>query len=220
MTTDPTPPEAEPASDEAPATSQVPSHVPAPAPRPGRGPELLHVAAPFYGVVVLFAFGYALFSGGLPDLFGEAAPTLPGLVGALGLGLALVVLARVGNRSWRPMTRLTEALAEWIGPIDLKTALLLALLSGGAEELLFRGALWPHLGLVGTTLLFGLVHFLPRRSLWIYPLFATLAGLLLGLLREGTQSLWPPMLAHVMVNALNLAWIGSLARRREVSGEE
>ena len=69
---------------------------------------------------------------------------------------------------------------------------------------------------MGTTLLFGLVHVLPRRSLWIYPLFATLAGLLFGLLREGTQSLWPCILAHVAVNVLNLAWIGQIARKRSV----
>ena len=64
------------------------------------------------------------------------------------------------------------------------------------------------------TLLFGLVHVLPRRALWIYPLFALLAGLLFGLLREGTQSLWPCVLAHVTVNALDLAWIGQIAKKR------
>ena len=53
---------------------------------------------------------------------------------------------------------------------------------GVGEELLFRGALWPHLGLPGTTFLFGLVHIIPRKQLWGYPLFALGAGLLLGLL--------------------------------------
>ncbi len=165
--------------------------------------------------MALFACGYALFSGGLRELFGEAMPTFPGLAVGLGLGLVLVVLSRVAARSWLPMTRMTKSLAELIGPVRWSHAVLLAVLSGLAEEILFRGALWPHLGLVGTTLLFGLVHVLPRRSMWVYPLFATLAGLLFGLLREGTQSIWPCVLAHVVVNALNLAWIGSLAARRE-----
>jgi membrane protease YdiL (CAAX protease family) len=172
------------------------------------------MALGFYGVVAVFAVGYALFSGGLGTLFGRRMPELPGLLAGLGLGLALVLLSRVGARAWPPMRKMSEALADLLGPLSWQHAVLLSLLSGAAEELLFRGALWPHLGLVGTTLLFGLVHVLPRRSLWIYPLFATLAGLLFGLVREGTQSLWPCVLAHVTVNALNLAWIGSIARKR------
>ena len=50
-------------------------------------------------------------------------------------------------------------LGELLGPITFRAALGLALLSGVAEELLFRGALWPHLGLFGTTFLFALVRF-------------------------------------------------------------
>ena len=56
---------------------------------------------------------------------------------------------------------------------------------------------------------------LPRRDLLVYPLFALLAGLLLGLLREGTQSVAPPFLAHALVNGVNLHWIGARARSRD-----
>ena len=77
-----------------------------------------------------------------------------------------------------------------------------------AEERLFRGALWPHLGLLGTTFLFGLVHFVPHKKLWGYPLFALVAGLLLGVLREASGSVIPPILAHFTVNVLNLRWMG------------
>jgi membrane protease YdiL (CAAX protease family) len=201
--------------EEAPAAGER-SAAPGPAaPAPVRG--LLAFAVPFYAVVALFALGFALFSDGLGGLLGEAAPTPAGLGVGLAVGLLVVAASRVGSRAWKPMVRAMEALADLLGPIRVRDALLLALLSGTAEELLFRGALWPHLGLVGTTLLFGLVHVLPRRPLWIYPLFATAAGLLLGLLRDGTQSLWPPVVAHVTVNALNLAWLGAVARRRAAS---
>jgi len=178
-----------------------------------RGRALLRIALPFYGIVALFAVGFALFSAGITRLFGEVAARPTGLLGGLGVGLGLVALTRVGASGWAPMVRMTRSLEELVGPITWTTALLLALVSGFAEELLFRGALWPHLGLIGTTLLFGLIHVLPRRSLWLYPVFATLAGLFLGLVREGTGSVWPPIVAHVTVNALNLAWLGTRARR-------
>lgn len=186
-------------------------------PVPDRGRTLLRIAVPFYALVALFALGYAFFRrgfGGLGGIFGETAAAPAELLGGLGVGLALVALTRVGARSWPPMTRMADGLGELLGPVSWTYALALALVSGVAEELLFRGALWPDLGLVGTTLLFALVHVLPRRSLWLYPVFALLAGLLLGLVREGTESLWPPIIAHVAVNALNLAWLGARARRR------
>jgi membrane protease YdiL (CAAX protease family) len=205
--------------------SDAPSPRPEPDPSPavaptsqseadGRGRDLLRLAVPFYGIVALFALGYALFTNQITLLFGEQMPTLAHLAAGLGVGLALVGLTRALTRSWAPMTRMADGLSDLLGPIAWHWGLLLALLSGFAEELLFRGALWPTLGLIGTTLLFGLLHVLPRRRLWLYPVFAIVAGLLLGLLREGTQSLWPAILAHVTVNALNLAWIGSRARRR------
>ena len=95
-----------------------------------------------------------------------------------------------------------------LGPLSWKQAVLLAAFSSVAEELLFRGALWPHLGWLGTSFLFGLVHILPRKALWGYPLFALLAGLLFAILREATGSVLPPILAHFTVNALNLWWLG------------
>ena len=75
---------------------------------------LLRMAIGFYGIVVVFALGYALISGGLGTLLGAEPPTLPALVGGLGLGLALVLLSRVGARAWPPMLRMSEALADLI----------------------------------------------------------------------------------------------------------
>ena len=68
-------------------------------------------------------------------------------------------------------------MAHMLGPVSVLQAVWLALLSGFAEELLFRGALWPHLGLVGGAVLFGVLHTVPVRSLAFYPVYAFLAGL-------------------------------------------
>jgi membrane protease YdiL (CAAX protease family) len=182
-----------------------------PMPPEARARSILRPAATFYGVVALFAAGYAVFSERSSILFGERAPTVLWLLAGIGAGLVVVAICHLGRRTVSAIDRAADALIDILGPITYETALFLALISGVAEELLFRGALWPHLGLVGTTLLFGLVHFVPRKGLVGYPIFAALVGLLLGALRSGSGSLVPPVLAHVTVNALNLAW---LERRR------
>lgn len=195
----------------APAPDPAP---PAPSSPPGTTPiersGILRLATGFYGVVVLFAAGFALFSKdvGLLRMFGEKAPTLPGVLAGIGVGLVVVGVTRVGVRMWDAIEDAARIMSVMLGPLTPKQAVLLAVLSGVGEELLFRGALWPDLGLWGTTCLFGLVHVIPKRQLWGYPLFALLAGLLFGVLRMGTGSVVPCILAHVTVNALNLIWLG------------
>lgn len=175
---------------------------------------IVRLAAGFYGIVALFAVGYALFAGtgegkDSDSFLGLAFPSLGLVFAGIGLGLVIVGVVHVGLRALPGVKRAATIMAEVFGPLTWKQALALAVFSGVGEELLFRGALWPHLGLIGTTCLFGLVHILPRRGLWGYPLFALAAGLMLGLLRDASGSVWPPILAHVTVNALNLGWLGA-----------
>jgi len=184
------------------------------------GVSLLRLAGGFYAIVTLFAFGYAVFDGLQPDRYveraargegdaflGLALPSLGLALAGIGVGLVIVGVVHVGMRTMPSVERASGELAGLLGPLTTREALWLAVFSGVGEELLFRGALWPHLGLMGTTLLFGLVHVLPRRSLWWYPLFAAGAGLLLGILRDASGSVFPPMLAHITVNGLNLWWL-------------
>jgi hypothetical protein len=165
-----------------------------------------------YGVVAVFAVGFALFSGAASRLLGDQAPNPAELLAGLAVGGILAAATLLGERAWGPFARATKALTEMLGPVSVREALILASASGVAEELLFRGALWPSLGFWGSSLLFGLVHVVPKRALWIYPLYAAGAGFVLGLLRETTGSVFPPMIAHVTVNAVGLWWIGRRAR--------
>lgn len=197
-------------------TPPLPAPEPAPPPSPP-GPRstlrpVLRVVVLMYGVVTLFAFGFALFAGDIGVFLGDQAPTLAELFAGLAVGGLLCVATLVGERVWSPFRRAAHALAEVLGPVTVREALLIAAVSGVAEELLFRGALWPTLGFWGTSVLFGIVHVVPLRALWIYPVFATGAGFVLGLLRETTGSVLPPLLAHVALNAINLIWIGRRAR--------
>jgi membrane protease YdiL (CAAX protease family) len=149
-------------------------------------------------------------------LFGEP-PTGRGLGEGVLLGLAVVGLCHVLYRISAHAREATRFMGRFFGPIGMAEALFLALLSGVVEEMCFRGALWPQLGLVGTSVFFGICHVVPVRALAGYPIFAFFAGLLFGFLRERTGSVWPCALAHATVNAINLAWIGALERRRAAS---
>ena len=202
-----------------PVTDEAPPPA-ASAPPGARFSSIVKMAGVFYGVVGLFAFGYAFFDwlqrDGVPQgyvFLGLAFPSFGMTIAGLGIGLAIVGVVHVGRRSIPGVDRAVDELARLIGPISTGDALWLALFSGIGEELLFRGALWSHLGWFGTTFLFGLVHIVPRRRLWSYPLFAAGAGLLLGLLRDTSGSVIPPILAHVTVNGINLVWLARRAAR-------
>ncbi len=117
-------------------------------------------------------------------------------VGAALLGLAQLLERRLA--SFRYASQITEhalrslALPLWAWP-------LLALLTAGGEELFFRGALLPLVGVLLQALLFGLFHPVPPRA-WAYPLFVAVAGLLFGWLTLASGSLLPAVTAHLAVN--------------------
>ncbi len=131
---------------------------------------------------------------------------LLGLAGGA-LLLGLWEAARHGSSRAR---RLEGRIAELLGPLQLSEALALALLSGFAEELFFRGAVQGSWGWLPATLLFALLHSGPGPDFRIWTLFAAVAGLLLAGLMLWRGNLLAPALAHATVNAVNL---GRLARR-------
>jgi len=181
---------------------------------PSHRPTIVRTATWFYSAVIAAACVYAWVFGHFDALLGETSPSGESLLHGVMLALMIVAISHLSVRLFRNMRRASAIMAELLGPITVAQALWLAVLSGFAEELLFRGALWPHLGLVGGAVLFGVLHTVPVRMLAFYPVFAFLAGLVLGLLRENSGSLWPAVLCHFLVNALNLAWIGSMERKR------
>lgn len=162
----------------------------------------------FYLVVAAAAAGWSALSG---DPLLGAPPDGAGVAMGVGVGLAVVILSRIAHRLLPFVRRATGIVARIVGPLTPGDAAYLALLSGFTEEMLFRGVLFERLGLLHSSLLFGAVHYVPVRGLRVYPLFAFAIGLLFGLLRERTGSVWPCAAAHATVNGLNLHWIGRRA---------
>lgn len=143
---------------------------------------------------------------------GKAATPLlvVGGVGALTVGLLPSWLAE----------RLVELMPEgWEGTLDLIPRLLTEGSAGGRallafsivvgaplfEELVFRGYLWsvfervtsPSVAFVATTLLFALFHADPVHTVSLLP-----TAVFLGWLRLVSGSIWPPVAAHFVNNAL------------------
>ncbi len=72
------------------------------------------------------------------------------------------------------------------------------LIAGIPEEILFRGALQPVLGLVGASLIFGALHAITLA----YFLYALVAGLILGGVAWLTGGLWTPVAAHIVIDVV------------------
>jgi hypothetical protein len=126
----------------------------------------------------------------------------------LGLGAALggVLLG-----AWALSTRLSAGarrveaeLAALVTELSAGQALSLALVSALAEELAFRGALQTWLGWLPAAILFGLAHLGPGRHFRWWTLWALAAGTLLGLLVAARGTLGGAVVAHLLVNAIQL----------------
>jgi sodium transport system permease protein len=101
--------------------------------------------------------------------------------------------------------RLHAALAP-SGALDaLASVAVIAALPALCEELVMRGVLLPSVAArIGpaaavtlTAATFAVIHFDPVRLLFTFVL-----GLVLGALRLGTASLWPPVIVHLTLNTL------------------
>ena len=117
---------------------------------------------------------------------------------------ALIALSDWATLKTRWGDDLARAMARALGPLSVSNAVLLALVSGFAEEVFFRGALQPRVGWLLASLLFGCVHFVPRREFLPWTGFAIGAGLRFGALFVWTGNLLAPVTAHVVVNGVNL----------------
>ncbi|MEM9192982.1 MAG: CPBP family intramembrane glutamic endopeptidase [Myxococcota bacterium] len=177
----------------------------------GRGRLALLV----YGLMGALAFGWGALRG-QPNLYHHPEPWLtldfpyPTLL-SLGLGLAVAVAviyaSRVLVRRARWARELHVEFRSVLGPVTSTDIAILAVSSGLSEELLFRGAMQPTLGLVLSSVIFGLVHIGPNRRFLPWTAWALLMGFVFGGVYELTGELLGPVIAHVLINHQNLHFI-------------
>lgn len=123
----------------------------------------------------------------------------------LGLSLGVVVVALSRWLLRLPIAReLADALAPATRAMTSGQIVLVALLSSAGEELLFRALLAPYVGVVVSSVLFASLHQVRGRARWLWMGFSLVVGLGVALLYRATGSLIGPLVAHALVNALNL----------------
>jgi uncharacterized protein len=147
----------------------------------------------------------------------------------LGAGAALLLLgAWTGGERAMPLAReLDRQLKAALGPLQPADAVGLAVLSGFAEELFFRGAVQGAFGWLPATLAFAVLHSGPGKAFRLWTLFAAVAGLVFAGLMVWRGNLLAPMVGHFLVNAVNLVRVargagdsGRLARGQTESEKE
>jgi membrane protease YdiL (CAAX protease family) len=136
-------------------------------------------------------------------------PTAVALSAALGLALAAIAIAatRVVTVRFPWGRQLHRDLRPMACDLSLGHILLLAGFSSLGEELLFRGLLTPVIGVCTGAMLFGLAHQIAGPSRWVWVGWASVVGVGLGAVFAATGSLVGPLLAHAVMNAVNLAYL-------------
>ncbi|MCD6499839.1 MAG: CPBP family intramembrane metalloprotease [Deltaproteobacteria bacterium] len=170
----------------------------------------------FYVLLAAAGVGLAHWHGGgwglwLPD---RAASPCAGLGGAVCAGLslfggllfggAIVWLTRLGTKYWSALRAMRDAFGDVLSGLSRSDVFLVAISSAVAEELLFRGALLPILGIWWSTTVFALLHVPMGRGLAFWPLFAFIVGLGLASITLGTGTVLGAMVAHFVTNYWNL----------------
>lgn len=134
------------------------------------------------------------------------------LVG-VALGLAVVLASRLVTTRSAWGRALHDDFHALLGDISGREIAILALASAVGEEVFFRGALMPWIGLVPQAILFGLLHVGPSKRFVPWTAWALVMGLVFGGLVELTGDLGGAIAAHFTINFINLHFIarGKLA---------
>jgi hypothetical protein len=143
-------------------------------------------------------------------LFVDPASWWPDLGLGLGVGVLLLLLWALARRFLASARELERTLGALVGRLGGEEIAALALISAVGEEVAFRGALQSWIGLYPAAALFALLHVGPGATFRPWTLFALAGGLAFGLLVERRESLGAAIVAHLVVNLVQLKRISAL----------
>ncbi|MFO7561483.1 MAG: CPBP family intramembrane glutamic endopeptidase [Enhygromyxa sp.] len=189
---------------------------------PKPSPARAKVVASFYLGLALVGFLWHAVAEENNDFWRSADSSVVELLWTpvLGLALGLLVVAGFrlleGRQRWLPA--LHREFRAILGRPSGSELLLLAAASALGEEILFRAAMLDAWGPWVSSLVFALLHIPPRRELWPWTVSAGLLGLALAWLTIVTGNLGPAVVAHFVINFINLTYITRRAPAIAVRG--
>jgi uncharacterized protein len=185
----------------------------------GRSPRIAHHGADAARVLA----GYAVVGGlsaavavalGYDPLSCEGwlhASGAASLLLSLGLGLCLGAGTVAATRAIVRRAEWARALHAALRPAVHGThdgvLFALAIASATGEELLFRGLLVPIVGVVASSLVFGVLHQIRGRGRWGWVAWASVMGLLFAAIFRATGSLAGALVSHAAINHANLRFL-------------
>jgi CAAX protease family protein len=187
----------------------------APTPRAPRMSRALVIVV-LYGALGAMAIGWAAWRGHA-NLY-TYAPRHPlwmvasPLIG-FAFGMAIVFLSRLAVRSTEWARTLHREFHAVVHELSSKEIFLLALSSALGEEMFFRGALLPVVGLLPSSVLFALMHVRAQWRFLPWTIMSFIMGLAMGAMYMTIGDLGAPVLAHFTINLLNLNYIAKTELR-------
>jgi membrane protease YdiL (CAAX protease family) len=158
----------------------------------------------FYAVLGCIAVFIGRYTSTPISLYGDSLGPVFATILGVSTGIVALVSWDIAAKYFESLRNLWALLRTALGPQTVWAVFALALSSSIAEELLFRGLVQAHIGLVFTSILFGVLHKQPDSYFGIWAAFATIAGLIFGLLHDWSGGLLAPILAHFVINLVNL----------------
>jgi membrane protease YdiL (CAAX protease family) len=131
----------------------------------------------------------------------------------LAFGLAMVFLSRLAVHSMEWARVLHREFHALVHELTAREIFVLAAASSVGEELLFRGALLPMMGLLPSSALFAAMHVRAQWRFLPWTIMSFIMGLAMGLLFVRLGNLGAPIVAHFTINLLNLNYIAKTELR-------
>lgn len=162
----------------------------------------------FYLLLTIFGYSLILWRKSSSFLFDPLGFPLAGGLIFLVISFTIVLIVHFLSRGvvgqCPSLKESARELNNLLGEMKSNHVFVIALLSGIGEEVFFRGWLLNEIGVIASSLIFGIVHWPPNKNWIFWPFFAFGMGIILAALCVWTNNLVYAVIVHAGINFLNL----------------